>query len=104
MFSPSQPGTVGKSPVALFGHARRLQRICNLSGNIGQNKASYILFGLIGQDRRVIGQLDNNFDSIMCAENCILKLIIAGAGFTKVLAVAVANGDRIHYDGCSGKL
>ena len=25
-----------------------------------------------------------------------------GAGFTKVLAVALANGDRIHHDGCSG--
>ena len=27
-----------------------------------------------------------------------------GAGCTKVLAVALANGDRIHHDGCSGKL
>ena len=27
-----------------------------------------------------------------------------GAGCTKVLAVTLANGDRIHHDGCSGKL
>ena len=27
-----------------------------------------------------------------------------GAGCTKVLEVALANGDRIHHDGCSGKL
>ena len=26
----------------------------------------------------------------------------AGAGCTKVLAVSLANGDRIHHDGCSG--
>ena len=27
----------------------------------------------------------------------------AGAGCTKVLGVTLANGDRIHHDGCSGK-
>ena len=32
---------------------------------------------------------------------CIFK---AGAGCTKVLAVTLANGDRMHHDGCSGKL
>ena len=26
----------------------------------------------------------------------------SGAGCTKVLAVALADGDRIHHDGCSG--
>ena len=30
------------------------------------------------------------------------RLESPGAGCTKVLAVALANGDRIHHDGCSG--
>ena len=31
-----------------------------------------------------------------------LTLATPGAGCTKVLAVALANGDRIHHDGCLG--
>ena len=33
---------------------------------------------------------------------CSLRPSNPGAGCTKVLAVALANGDRIHHDGCSG--
>ena len=43
------------------------------------------------------------------AKKCLYERVIvptalyeAGAGCTKVLAVALANGDRIHYDRCSG--
>ena len=32
----------------------------------------------------------------------ILCELLPGAGCTKVLAVALANGDRIHHDWCSG--